>query len=75
MIPGGRMYGFCIGNGYTREKIAKNLCENSSKNIEFELNGSFHGALELGNIANDVKRYYKSDGDNRFSQTMIFDRF
>ena len=60
------MYGLCIGNGYTREKLARNLCKNSSKNIEFELNGSFRGALELGNSANGVKKYGESDGDNRF---------
>ena len=65
MIPGGRMYGFCIGNGHTRKKY-KNLCEHSSKNIEFELNGSFRGALELGNSANGIKKYGKSHGDNRF---------
>ena len=67
MIPGGRMYGFCTYRGwvYLRKNV-KNQCENSSKNIEVELNGSFCGALELGNIAIDVKKYGKSDGDNSF---------
>ena len=74
MILGGRMYGFCIGNGYT-QKIAKNLCENSSKNIEIDLNGSFRGALELVNSANGAKNTANLMVITVFSQTLIFDRF
>ena len=37
-------------------KNCQNLCENSSKEIKFELNGSFRGALELGNSGNGVTK-------------------
>ena len=63
--------GFVQGMAIPR-KNTKNLCENASKDIEFELNGSFRGALELGNIANDVKKHGNSDGDNRFQPNLDF---
>ena len=50
MIPEGPLYGFCIGNGYTREKLLKIQLKKAQKlkeNVEFELNGSFRGAGEL----------------------------
>ena len=68
MIPGGPLYGICIGNGHTREKIAKNL-------LKFGLNGSFRGALELGNSGNGLKKSANLMAISVFSQTLIFDQF
>ena len=47
---GGPLYGFCIGNGYTGEKLPKiwlKKVEKLEENVEFELNASFRGAGEL----------------------------
>ena len=56
-------------------KNAKNLFENHSKNIEFELHGSFRGALELGNSANGVRNTANLMVITVFSQTLIFGLF
>ena len=50
---------------YPRKNCKKSI-NISNKKIKFVLNGSFRGALELGNSGNGVKKYGKSHGDNRF---------
>ena len=48
MIPGGPLYGFCIGNGHTGEKGAEirvGNMQNLEENDRFFMNGSFRGAL------------------------------
>ena len=50
MIPGGLLYVFSIGMGYTGEKLAKNLDRKLQKleeNDRFFMNGVFRGAFEL----------------------------
>ena len=50
---------------YPRKNCQKSI-KISNKKIKFGLNGSFRGALELGNSGNGVKKIGKSHGDNRF---------
>ena len=63
MIPEGPLYGFCIGNGYTGEKLPKIRSKKVQKleeNVEFELNGSFRGAGELKLDQDGSKNYFKT---------------
>ena len=68
MIPEGPLYGFCIGNGYTREKLPKIRSKNMQKleeNVEFELNGSFRGAGELKLGQDGSKNDFKLESELR----------
>ena len=48
MIPGGPQYVFCIGMGYTGEKVRKSLnlkLQKLEENFRFCLNEAFRGAF------------------------------
>ena len=57
--------GFVEGMAIPEKNCQKSI-KISSKKIKFGLNGSFRGALELGNSGNGVKKIGKNHGDNRF---------
>ena len=66
MIPEGPLYGFCIGNAYTGEKLPKIRSKKVQKleeNDEFELNGSFRGAGELKLGADGSKKHFKFESE------------
>ena len=78
MIPEGPLYGFCIGNGYTGEKLPKirsKKVEKLEENVEFELNGSFRGAGELKLGPDGSKKYVKFESDSYDSQIGVFGLF
>ena len=75
MIPEGPLYGFCIGNGYTREKSPKIRSKKMQKleeNVEFELNGSFRGAGELKLGPNGSKKHFVFKNPVRLSPNRCF---
>ena len=75
MIPGGPLYVFSIGMGYTGEKLAKNLDQKLQKleeNVRLELNGSFCGAFGPNLDSYGVKKYASDDYEVRFKPNTCF---
>ena len=69
MIPGGSLCVFCIGMGYTGEKLTKKGSKNVEKlqkNDRFCMNGVFRGALELGIGPGGSKKHSLFRNDVRF---------
>ena len=69
MIPGGPLYVFSIGMGYTGQKLAKNLdhkLQKFGKKIKFELNGALRGAFRGLTGAFKAKKCARFDSAIRF---------
>ena len=78
MILEGLLYGFCIGNGYTGEKLPKIRSRKVQKledNVEFELNGSLRGAEELKLGPDGSKNTLNSNPSSVCSQMCVFGLF
>ena len=69
MIPGGPLYVFSIGMGYTGEKLAKNLDQKLQKleeNDRFFMNGALRGAFGASTGAFKLKKCARFDYAIRF---------
>ena len=78
MIPGGSLCVFCIGMGYTGEKLTKKGSKNMQKleeNDSFFMNGSFRGAFELKLGPGGQKNISYAEMMSDFSQISIFGLF
>ena len=75
MIPGGPLYVFSIGMGYTGEKLAKNLdqkLQKLEKKIKFELNGALRGAFRGLSSAFEAKFCACFESELRFEPRPCF---
>ena len=75
MIPGGPLYVFSIGMGYTGEKLAKHLDRKLQKleeNDRFFMNGALRGAFGLKLGPNRSKNYAGFDYEVRFEPNSCF---
>ena len=78
MIPEGLMYGFCIGNGHTGEKLPEIWVGNMQKlkeNDRFCMNGVFRGAFGPGIGSNGSKNALVAIMRSVFSQKTVLELF
>ena len=75
MIPGGPLYVFSIGMGYTGEKLAKILDRKLQKlkeNERFFMNGALRGAFRGLSSAFEAKFFACFESDNGFGPRPCF---